>query len=493
MSPPARRAIRPSHVAVGSLAAAFAIGFAALSVVRHNGFFTARYDLGNMTQAVWSAAHGDLFIVTDPAGVQMSRLGAHVDPILGLFAPLWWIWPDPRMLLVAQAVIGASAAIPAYLLARRWLENERLAVAFAAVTLLFPAIQWATVFDFHAVTLAAPLLLWCIWAAVEGRYVTLAITATLAATTKEQVALSLVILGIWMAVSLGRRWAGAILSVASLAWTAIAVWVVIPHYNGGNDSAFVSDRYGDLGSDTGDVLRTVVTRPWEAIQQGATADGGRYLLALLLPLLALSLFAPLLAAGALPDLILNLLSSRPEQHHIEYHYSAVIAPFLIAAAIRGLATLRARRQPRWLVRLVSPAGAVAAALVMAGIVAGYLLGPLPFWQHVPGGSQVRAEQYQVPARTALLREAVAVVPDDAVVSAGNRIAGHLSDRRRIMAFPTIADAEYVVIDLRQPDVDDGVAPVAHAAAVARLRINPDFRLISDRDGVIVFRRLPPTA
>ena len=129
------------------------------------------------------------------------------------------------------------------------------------------------------------------------------------------------------------------------------------------------------------------------------ADGDRYLLALLLPLLALSLFAPLLAAGALPDLVLNLLSSRPEQHHIEYHYSAVIAPFLIAAAIRGLATLRARRRPAWLVRLVASPARVAAALVVAGIVAGYLLGPLPFWQHVPGGSKVRAEQYRVPART----------------------------------------------------------------------------------------------
>ena len=481
--------MRPPCIVVAGLATVYAVTFAVLSVVRHRGFFTARYDLGNMTQAVWSAAHGELFTVTDPAGVQMSRLGAHVDPILGLFAPLWWIWPNPSMLLVVQAIVVSSAAIPAYLLARRWLEDELLAVAFAAVTLLFPAIQWANVFDFHAVTLAAPLLLWCIWAGVEGRYVTLGVTATLAVMTKEQVGLSLVIFGIWMAVSLGRRWAGAILAAASLAWTAIAVWVIIPHYNGGNASAFVSDRYGDLGSDTGDVLRTVVTQPWEAIRQGATADGGRYLLALLLPLLALSLFAPLLAAGALPDLVLNLLSSRPEQHHIEYHYSAVIAPFLIAAAIRGLATLRARRHPAWVVRLVASPARVATALVVAGIVAGYLLGPLPFWQHVPGGSKVRAEQYRIPARTALLRDAVALVPDGAVVSAGNRIAGHLSDRRRILTFPTIADAEYVVVDLRQPDVDDDVDPVAHAAAVAGLRARPDFRLLSDRDGVLVFRHV----
>ena len=83
------------------------------------------------------------------------------------------------------------------------------------------------------------------------------------------------------------------------------------------------------------------------------------------------------------------------------------------------------------------------------------------------------------------------MPDGAVVSAGNRIAGHLSDRRRVLTFPTIADAEYVVVDLRQPDVDDDVDPAAHAAAVARLRARPDFRLLSDRDGVLVLRPTGP--
>jgi uncharacterized membrane protein len=487
----ARRDLRWPPVAVGGLATAFAATFITLSLLRHRGFFTARYDLGNMTQAVWSASRGELFTVTDPSGAQMSRLGAHVEPILGLFAPLWRIWPSPEVLLVVQAVAAASAAIPAYLLARRWLGDERLAVAFAAVTMLFPAIEWATVFDFHPVTLAAPLLMWSIWAAVDGRYVTLAATAMLAAFTKEQVGLALVVLGIWMAVSLGRRRAGAILAVMSLAWSAFAVWVIIPHYNGGEASAFVGDRYGDLGSGAGDVLRTVVLHPWEAIQLGATADGGKYVLALILPLLALCLFAPLLAAGAVPDLLLNLLSSRPEQHHIEYHYSAVIAPFLIAAAIRGLATLRRRGHPGWMARLLASPGRVAIGLVAAGVVGGFLLGPLPFWSHVPGGSKVRAEQYRVSPRAALWREAVALVPEGAVVSAGNRIAGHLSDRRKILAFPTIADAEYVVIDLQRPDVDDDVDPVAHAAAVARLRARSDFRIVSDDDGVLVFRRVSP--
>lgn len=475
-------------IAVGCLAAAYAATFIALSVVRHRGFFTARYDLGNMTQAVWSASNGELFRVSDPDGLRISRLGAHVDPILGVFAPLWKIWPNPEMLLVVQALAVATIAIPAYLLARHWLADERLAVAFAAVALLLPAVQWANLFDFHPVTLAAPLILWCVWAAVQGRYVTLGVLAALAALTKEQVGLALVILGIWMMVSLGRRRAGAILAAASLAWTAIAVGLIIPHYSPSGGNVFVDERYGTLGNSVGDVLKTLVTRPWEAFDVAATPERGSYLLALLLPLAALSLFAPLLAAGALPDLVLNMLSSRPEQHQIEYHYSAVIAPFLIASAIRGLASLRERPRPAWLHRQLAHGGRLAVGVVAIAVVSGYLLGPLPFWQHVPGGSRVRAEQYAVPQRAALLDDAVKMIPPDASVSAGNRIAGHLSDRRTVLAFPAIGNAAYVVVDITQPDYGDEFRPADHAAAVTELRSRTDYALVSDREGVLVFRR-----
>ena len=81
-----------------------------------------------MVQAVWSTANGDLLTSTDSTGEQISRLAGHVDPLLALFAPLWWLWPDPRMLLVAQAVIVATGALPAFWLGRRWLGDDRLAL-----------------------------------------------------------------------------------------------------------------------------------------------------------------------------------------------------------------------------------------------------------------------------------------------------------------------------------------------------------------------------
>lgn len=463
----------------------YAAVFITLSLLRHNAFFTARFDLGNLTQAVWSLANGNGFVVTDPAGDQISRLGGHVEPILVVIAPLWKLWPAAEMLLVVQALAVATMAVPAYLLARRWLGDPRLSVAFAAASLLLPAVQWATLFDFHPVTLAAPLILWAIWAIVTDRLVLFWVFSLAALMTKENVGLALAVLGVWIAIRERRRVIGAMLSALSLAWTFVAVTVVIPHFRSGAESPFLEERYGALGSSVGEVLRSVVTRPWDAIGQMISDDRILYLAATILPLLVLPLAAPLLAAGALPDLVLNLLSSRPEQHAIEYHYGAVIAPFLIAAAIRGTAALR-DRVPTRTRRLATPSR-VAAALLTAVIVGGYLVGPLPFWKYLPGGADTKEEEYRS-ARAPLLAYAVAQIPDDAVVSAGNRIGGHLSARRRILTFPVIADADYVIVDEQRGDMGDELKPAEHAIAVRQLRADPAFQVIFDRQGVVIARR-----
>ena len=48
----------PTRLLLSAATAAFAAGFAALAVLRHLAYSTGRFDLGNMTQAVWSTAHG---------------------------------------------------------------------------------------------------------------------------------------------------------------------------------------------------------------------------------------------------------------------------------------------------------------------------------------------------------------------------------------------------------------------------------------------------
>ena len=471
------------------MAAAYAALFSYLSVARHRAFWTGRFDVGNMVQAVWSTAQGRPLETTDVVGRQFTRLGAHVDPILVLFTPLAWTGALPEALLVAQAVIVATGAFPAYWLGRRWLGDDRLAVAAAAVYLLYPPLQWATVTEFHPVTLAAPLLLFCIWAAQERRYALLTVLAVLAALCKEEVGLALAVLGLWMvARGLGRRY-GIALALGATAWVVVAVGVIIPHYNAGRGSEFIG-RYGSLGSGGGEVATTLLTRPWEAVALVGSYDRLSYLGALLLPLLLLPLAAPLLLAGALPEVLLNILADWFPQYSIEYQYVAVVVPFVVAASILGLARLRRMQRPAVLARALRHPGRTAAVWVGAVAISGVYLGPLPWWSDLApvGYSGQRVEQYQVTDHSRAMARAVARIPDDVPVSAGNLLGAHLSERERILTFPVIGKARWVVIDARRPYLADRLSPDGHAARVLSLRLRPDMRLVFAQDGVMVFRR-----
>lgn len=461
----------------------YAAVFSWLSIQRHRAFYTGRLDMGNMVQAAWNTAQGDFLSTTAITGEQISRLGVHVDPVLALFAPLMAVWPNAEVLMVAQAMLVALGAVPIFALGRRWLSHDGLALAGAALYLLYPALQWATVTEFHPVVLAAPFLAACIWAADSGRYGWLAIASVFALLTKEEVGLALVVLGIWMIVQ-GRRRAGVVLAAASAAWVAIAVGVIIPAFGEGENP--LAGRYADLGDSPGEILAALILRPWEVPQ--ALALDWAYLLALLAPLLLLPLRAPLLAAGALPEVILNVLSSHGPQHRITHHYAAAMAPFLVAAAMLGLSRMRGRPPSAVLRRVVASPRATACVLVGAVVVSGVVLGPLPWWQNLPGGSTTRVYEYTVTPHADVLRRAVALVPDGAAVSASNHIGAYLSARKRIHLFPVVDDAEWVVIDVARRPLGIEVGPAEHAAGVARLQVRTDFRMVFAENGVMIFRR-----
>ena len=457
---------------------AYAAGFSALSTLRHLSFATGRFDLGNMVQAVWATANGHPLRVTDLQGEQISRLAAHVDPILVLFAPLWWIWPSPAMLLSVQAVAVSLGALPVYWLARKHLDSERSAVGFALAYLLYPAVQWLTLNEFHPVALATPLLLYALWYLDEDRLIMFGVFATAAALCKEEIPLVLAAFGVWYAVS-RRRWVpGTAIAVAGVLGTAISVGLVVPHFNEGAESAFYG-RYDEVGGSPGGILRTAFTDPLHLVEVAFDARGIDYLAALLLPLALLSLVSPLVLVAA-PELALNLLSATPTQTSIHFHYTAGAIPGLIGGAVLGTAALE-RRRPG----LAIPLSVVAVA---AALIGNYRLGPLPVWRELPGGEDLQAYSTHVSDHDRTAARALELIPDDAVVSATNSLGAHLSARERVLSFPYIRDATWVAADETQPGYADRMAPLPTAVRLARLRASPDWELVFSEDGVLVFRR-----
>jgi uncharacterized membrane protein len=449
---------------------AFAAGFGALAVLRHRSFTTGRFDLGNMTQAVWSTAHGDPLAVTNLAGEQTTRLASHFDPILVLFAPLWLVWPSPEMLLVAQAIAIALGALPVYWLARTHLDSERAGLGFAIAYLLFPATQWLALSEFHPVALACPLLLFAFWFLDEDRLIPFAICAALACTTKEEIPLAVAGLGLWYALARRRRVAGIAIAIAGGAAAALALGVVA-HYNDGADP--FAGRYEEVGGSPTGILKTLVSDPLTILRAAFDLDGLSYLLVLLVPLAFLPLAAPLALLPAIPELALNLLSSTDTQTSIHFHYVAPLVPALFAAAI--FAAARFERP------IVKP-------LVALVLVSNFVLGAIPLWGAIPGGEDLQANAALISNHDRTARRALRLIPDDAVVSASNSLGAHLSGRRRFLSFPIRADATWIAVDERSPGYLDRFAPGPYALAIARLRRNSGWKLVFDEDGVLVFRR-----
>ena len=456
--------------------AAYAAGFGSLSILRHRAFNTGRYDLGNMVQTVWNTAHGHFLQMTSGDGRQISRLAAHFDPILAAFAPLWWIWPSPEMFLVVQAVVVALGALPVFWLANKHLRSERAALGFALVYLLYPATQWLTLNEFHPVALATPFLLFAFWYLDEDRVVAFAIFAVLAMTTKEEIGFVVAGMGIWYAIRRRTR-TGAIVAVAGVLVSALAIAVVIPHYNAGADSAFYG-RYDAIGGSAGGIAKTAVTHPWRILEQAFQGTDLHYLFHLLLPLGFLFLLSPVVLIAALPELALNVLSATSTQTSIHFHYTAgAIAP-LVAATVLGAAVL-ARR---------FPAGKVAVLAVLVALVASWKIGAIPLWGAVPGGEDYQRNDWRVTAHDHIAAHSVSLVPKEAVVSSTNVLGAHLSDRRRVLSLPKLADATWVVADETRSSYADRSAPLPAAAALVRLRQSPDWRLVFSRDGVLVFHK-----
>ena len=464
-------------VTVIAAAAAFGTGYAALSVLRQRAFATGRFDLGNMVQAVWWTAHGHPLRMTNLHGEQISRLAAHVDPLLAVFGPLWWIWPSPDLLLVVQALAIASGAFPVYWLARKHLASSRAGLGFALMYLLYPATGWLTLNEFHPVALATPLLLFAFWFLDNDRLIPFALCAIAAAASKEEIGLVIAGFGLWYVLARRRTAAGLAIVVLGIAWSAIAIGVVIPHFHTTGESDFYG-RYSEVGGSAAGIVKTTFTHPGRIADAAFSRRDLHYLLTLVVPLAGLCLLAPLVLIAALPELAFNLLSSTPTQTSIHFHYTAGLIPPLVIAAVLG-----AKRLSRWTL-------AVAMTAVTAALVGNYWLGPIPGWRHVPGGSTFQATAARVTEHDRIAARALRLIPKTAVVSATNTIGAHLSARRRILSFPYVQDATWIAADETQPGYADRYAPVPTALALSALRRNPDWRLVFEQDGVLVFNRTP---
>ncbi|MGH3076773.1 MAG: DUF2079 domain-containing protein, partial [Gaiellaceae bacterium] len=440
---------------------------------RHDGFLSHRFDLGNMVQAVWSTTQGRPLDMTDgTSGEQINRLAAHVDPILVLFTPFWWVHPAPETLIAVYVAALAAGVYPVVRLALKHTGSRLVAGLLGAWYLTLPWVIWIGLNEVNPMSLALPLLLYAIWSLDEDRLGRFAVFAVLAVLCGELIGISVAALGVWYALGRRRVRAGVAIVAAGIAWTATCLLVVIPAVNDGESSRYFN-RFESVGGTPLGLLETLVTDPGTVVAQLTSAGDLEYLALLAIPTALLFLGQPWLLVAAVPQLGTNMLSDYPSTVSPLYHYSAPVLAVLVAASVIG-------------VGLLPPRFRVAAAGTMLGLG---LLALLVSWPK-PGAEAYLAPERETPARVAALDEAVALVPGSAPVTVTNRVGAHLSARQRVHLFPARDDAEWAVLDTRDPSntTASWIGPVPFATQLERLERDPSWRLVVDREGVRVYRK-----
>src|SRR5579884_748763 len=462
----------------------FAAGFSWLSVLRHLAFQSHAFDLGNMDQAVWNTLHGQVLRFTDMEvgdHVLTTRLAIHVEPILIPISLLYLLHSGPASLLVLQACVTATGAVPAYLLARRLSLGPIVALAFPVAYLAHPSLQNALLDDFHAVTMSAALLLWALYFAWTDRMGWFLVFGVLASACKEEVSLLVGGLGLMLLVR-GRR-AGLAVAVGGLIWFLLCVAVIIPHFNPGGHSPYLA-RYAYLGHGLTGVMKGVIRHPGTVISVLTSATRRDYVDVLLDPPAFVSLLGLPVLLPALPGALIDMLSADPTMYSGYYQYAAEIVPFVVAAAVVGVAACA--RAGRRAVAAESLAPVLALLVVAASLVSTRLYGftPLAAGYTIPGVGRHQSVE------TSLLR----TIPPAAVVSAADEIEPHLADRRTIYLLPALHPtngpvAEYVVLDASVPSLP--VTPRILHDTILRAEASGD-GIEAARDGILILRRGVPS-
>ena len=471
---------------LGLMIAGYALFFSIQLILHFHSFGSRALDLGNHGQAIWNTSQGNWFHQTNQPGAT-SRLSLHVEPILLPISLLYRLYPSPEILFIFQSVVVALGAIPVFALGRTALKSEWLALVFAATFLLMPAVQGATLLDFHAVTLAPTFLLAAFYFMETRRPAFFALFGLLAVACKEDMTLLVMMMGLYALIINRQRRLGIATLVATGSWAFVAVFV-IPRTFAGTENIHWN-RYGHLGDSPFNIVLNMALQPQLFINHLQAVDAMGYFRLLLAPTAYTALLSPLTLLLALPSLGINLLSNFPPMQRVNsLIYAAPLVPAVMISSVYGVRNLKnfieRRSQPQ-------PSSAARFDVIFNGL-AGVTIALASLVYHVyfgflPGGGQFRGWE-TVTDHHRLAAQIFAQIPPTAKLSAMDRLNPHLSQRETLYIFDRVDNADHVVLDVTLDSWP--LHPVELRHRVDRL-VDQGFGIAAATDGYLLLAKDQP--
>jgi len=321
-------------VAITLCALAYFFAFSSMSIMRYNAFLAAN-DLGIFNHKLYNTLHGRFYLSAE-GGEEHYQ---HMDYLILAFAPIYAAAPYPETLLAIQSAFLASGAVFIYLLARRKL-GPKAGLAISASYLLYPALHYVNLYDYHSIALAGPLIIAAFYCFQERKRKSWIVLFTLAMLAEETVPVFIVLSGIYLWTTTRRREA-AFLAVYALAWSFVFLAVLLPSEMVAGQTLFeiYQSRYSHLGQTQTEMMWNVMSDPIAAFTYGGGASRARFIFDLLAPGGFVALADPAILIAS-PQFAAAFLSKYEWMRTIHWQsYSAIIIPFVFISLVYGIARL----------------------------------------------------------------------------------------------------------------------------------------------------------
>jgi uncharacterized membrane protein len=480
------------------MALAWALAIFRFELIHHQNLGTRDWDLGLYVNTLWNSLHGN------PLGCnlvpQLNHAYRHFDPILVLISPILLAHPDAEALIAFQAFWIASGAVPLYLLAKRQLGSAGLGVVLAAVYLLHPALHGPSVYDFHSMMLAGPLLLWAMYALEANRLKLYLASIVLLMLCREDMPILVFLIGIFALIS-GKPVRVAATTLAAALVYGIAIYVTVV-----SEAVSYSDYFNGMAFEdrpvTLNIALTLLANPVYLARYALSEPKVTYMLMLVVPLLFLPLLSRRHVVLYLVGLAATLFGTKSRLVTISTQYSVWWLPFMLAAIptavdrlaggrLAGVLALDSGRLRRGLV-----AGVLFSTIAMSSLYGIFL--PNSFFR--AGHEEfIRDPSDEMKARYETVLRAKALVPAAASVMATTHLVAHFSardliwsmDRRRRGSAPP----DFLLIldsDLKRRGREESLLE-REKENLKKYRDSGDYTRVLRENGISVYERSGPAS
>jgi uncharacterized membrane protein len=478
---------RRAELLLACIVAIYILTYAGFTCYRHYTFNSAGYDLGLQDQVVWNTSQGRLFAGSiEPGNPNENYLGDHFQPLMGLLALPYLLYPSVYWLLIFQSVCLGCGAIPLFQIARRELQSSLAGLVFAMAYCFYPALGYVNRFDFHFEVVFVPSFLMAWNALTRGRQGIASLWLGVAILGKEELGLTIAMAALIVALRIRYRWFGLAWFVVGVAFSLTALFVLIPAFRGSPSDTL--GRYGWLGSTPIGMLWTVLSRPGYVLGKVQEIGWFHMMAQLFAPVALLNLLSPAHFLMLLPALAYNLLSGFEPQHTTYYQYMVPIIPLVFIGALYGLSNLTRTATQHLSSILPNWNGAdyrfVGLALLLAA-------GVFSFWFDNPIRDGIVPAAWDRLPNEQIVRQLIATLPNDVALVTTNYYTPHLSHRQLVYVYypPTkntssvlLADMVFFNLSDRRDASDEDYQLLLEVCA------QEGFGLVHQQDGVVILQR-----